>query len=486
MNHAVSSLSYAVRPRVLHYYLSRLSLVLGCLTVVPLGVALALGELRLAGHLAAVVGVTLALWLTGLRSAPPAHVQANEALAVAALAFVITPLLMAAPMATAGLAPEDALFESVSAVTTTGLSTLRQVEGLGKGFLFLRAWMQWYGGLGIAVFSLALVMGHHSGARRLAEVHTAENLPTSARAYARQVLKAYLALTLVALAALWPALGDGFEALAHVLAGVSTGGFSTHDGSLADMGAGAGPYAAVGAGVLGALPLLLYYQLATGRRRDLRGDPEVWALFVVIGLVAAALTLSLHYQEAMGWGEALRHGLIMGASAQTTTGYSSLEPGRLGETSKLVLIFAMFAGGSVGSTAGGIKLLRLLILAELLRFMLRRSAMPPHAVAATRLGGRNLEPEEIQRALVIVLLFGMTVAASWLALVAGGHPALEALFEVVSATATVGLSTGITAPGLDTGLKLLLCLDMLLGRLEIFALLVVMYPPTWLGRRSGD
>ena len=109
--------------------------------------------------------------------------------------------------------------------------------------------------------------------------------------------------------------------------------------------------------------------------------------------------------------------------------------------------------------------------------------MPSHAVADVRFADRRLEGEEIQRALVVILLFLLTVLLSWLAMVAGGLPALDALFDVVSATGTVGLSTGITGPDLAAPLKMLLCLDMLAGRLEILALLVVLYPRTWLGRR---
>jgi trk system potassium uptake protein TrkH len=469
---------------VLRYYLSRLALALGCLTLIPAVFSLAQGEWRLALSLFATVGLTGLLWAAGRGVGPLRDVQVNEALAVVALAFMLAILLMVLPFRAAGLRWEDALFESVSAITTTGLTTLAQVHDRSASFLFLRAWLQWYGGLGIAVFSLALVMGHHAGARRLADTHTPENLPTSAKAYARQVLTTYLTLTLVALAALWLALGDGLAALLHALTAVSTGGFSSYDNSLADMAPAAGPYVAIGAAMLGAMPLILYYQLATGRSRDLSGDPEWWMLPLAVLIFAFLLALVLRYEEGMVWSSALLQGLLMGSSAQTTTGFSSLEVGALSDTAKLLLVVSMFIGGSVGSTAGGIKLLRLLITVELTLFMLRRTSMPTHAVARMRVGGRALEGEEIQRALVIVVLFVAAVSLSWIVMIAWNFPAVDALFEIVSATATVGLSTGIVSEGLPTGPKLLLCVNMLLGRLEILALLVVLYPPTWLGRRT--
>jgi trk system potassium uptake protein TrkH len=483
MEKSAASLSYAVRPAVLRYYLSRLALVLGGLTLVPLAAALAFGELRLAGRLAASVAILLLLWLTGRRTVAPRRIQVNEALASVALTFVLVPLLMLPPFLGEGLSLEDALFESVSAVTTTGLSTVSSVHELRPGLLFLRAWMQWYGGLGIAVFSLALVLGHHSGARRLAGLEKPEDLPASAGGYARQVLLVYLGLTAAAVLALWLALGDGLQALLHALAAVSTGGFSGYEHSLADMPSVAARYLTIGAAVLGALPLVLYYQVVARRRWEPGGDPEWWLLPLAVLLLALLLALVMRAESGMAWSAALYHGGLLGASAQSTAGFSSMPVAALGDTAKLLLILAMLGGGSVGSTAGGIKLLRLLILGKLVAFMLRRTTMPSHAVAAMRLGGRNLEGEEVQRALVVIVLFLLTVLLSWLVMVAAGQPVLDALFEVASATGTVGLSAGIVGPDLATGLKLLLCLDMLLGRLEILALLVLLYPPTWLGRR---
>ena len=483
MELSATSLSYAVRPVVLRYYLSRLALVLAGLSLVPLAAALGFGELRLAGNLAATVALLVVLWLPGRRTLAPRQLQVNEALATVALTFVLAPLLMLLPFTGEGLSLEDAVFESVSAITTTGLSTAAQVHEYSRGLLLLRAWMQWYGGLGIAVFSLALTLGHLAGARRLAGLETQEDLPASARTYARQVLSAYLVLTLLAVLTLWLALGDGLQALLHALAAVSTGGFSGYERSLADMPSIAGRNLTIFAALLGALPLMLYYQAIARRHWVPAGDPEWWVLPLAVMMVAMLLALVLHADDGMGWPAALYHGVMLGASAQTTAGFSTLTVAELGDSAKLLLIVAMLSGGSVGSTAGGIKLLRLLILAKLIAFILRRTAMPRHAVVAMRLGGHNLEGEEIQRALVVIVLFALTVLLSWLIMVAAGQPVLDALFDVVSATSTVGLSSGIVSHELPAVLKLLLCLDMLLGRLEVLALLVLLYPPTWLGRR---
>jgi trk system potassium uptake protein TrkH len=121
---------------------------------------------------------------------------------------------------------------------------------------------------------------------------------------------------------------------------------------------------------------------------------------------------------------------------------------------------------------------------RLLQVFFRATAMPPHAVATPTLSGRTLEREDIEPVLLLLVLFFAAAAVSWLAFVAWGYPPLESLFEVISALGTVGLSTGIARPELEPVLKLVLCADMFLGRLELIALLVLLYPRTWIGKRT--
>ena len=146
-------------------------------------------------------------------------------------------------------------------------------------------------------------------------------------------------------------------------------------------------------------------------------------------------------------------------------------------------LIAMLIGGGVGSTAGGFKLLRLLIAIAVFRQIILRTSLPQHAVMQPGLGGHTLQASEIQEAMLLILLFVIVVALSWLPFVVMGYNPLDALFEVVSATGTVGLSTGITGPSLPSPLKGVLCVDMLMGRLEIIAWLVLCYRGTWFGRR---
>lgn len=478
----LTSLTYAVRGRVVGKYLGQLGLVLALLTLVPLAVALGAGDTAIALRCGEVIAALVVACLPLARLRVTAHVQVNEALVISALAFVLASLVMSWPFMAVGLSFVDAWFEAVSGVTTTGLSTLATVADTPQSFLFARAWMQWYGGLGIAVLWVALLFNHHFAMRRLVESAGVENLVTTAQLHARRVLIIYASLTVAGIAALLLLRESPLSAVTHVMSAISTGGFSVNDDSLAGMGAAR--YAVSLVSLCGAVSLPLYYLLYQKRWASFIRDAELWALLAMTALVCLLLWAFL-LRGGMPSDAALGHALVMGVSAQTTTGFSSLSVLGLDAAAKWVLIVAMFTGGCVGSTAGGIKMLRLLVFGLLFRLSLRRTALPPHAVVEPWLGGRVLEDDDIQRTLLIIGLYGAGVVLSWLPFLLAGYAPLDALLEVVSATGTVGLSSGITRTALEMPLKLVLMADMLFGRVELIALLVVLWPRTWFGKRDS-
>ena len=468
----VRSLWQPVRLAMICRHLGQISLMLAFLLVVPTLFAAASGDWNLASWLfAASLIPALALGI-GAR-VPPMHspLQANEALVVVALAFILAAALMSPALAASGLPLCDAWFEAVSGVTTTGLTMVTEPENASPAFLFARSWMQWFGGLGIIVLSLALAHGRAADMRRMADtVSEEEDLGESVRAHARHVVVIYPLLTLAAIAGVWAAGLPLFQAVIHSLSAVSTGGFSGFSDSLAGVSSTV-RFALLAAAFLGALPLLLLYRGYAGGWPELLHDPELRALVGAVLITALGLWLL----GDVGTSDVLAQAL----SAQTGTGFTTLDVSALDPQAKWVLILSMVTGAGVGSTAGGIKLLRILILIRVIQIALLRVQMPRHAVLEPELGGRKLKPEQVQHALVVALLFLLVIICSWLPFIAAGYPPLDALFEVVSATATVGLSTGIAVPELDPWLKGLLTLDMLAGRVEIVALLVLLYPATW-------
>lgn len=479
-------LQYAVRPRVILTFVGQLSLILGVLSLIPILVSLWFGEYRMSLAYLAVVVVLLVIGIPGLYPSGVESLQVNEGLVITSLTFLLAAIVMSYPFVQSGLPLADALFEAVSAITTTGLSTLESVEHLPRTILFARAWMQWIGGLGIVVLSVALLLGRGMIARRLAASESAaDNLVATTRTHARRMLAGYAVLTVMGVLMLWLLGVEGWTAVTHVLSAVSTGGFSSFDENLA-----AFPWWAPRVGLMalafcGALALPLYYRTTQEGWRPLLNDLEFRALLTA-ALITSGLLAVLWHESTTSWSDHLGHTLLVGFSAQTGTGFTTLTIADLSAGGKVLLLGSMLIGGSLGSTSGGIKVWRMVLLVRMIQFAIRRTALPRHAVAELRIAGRRIEEDEAGRALIVIMLFGLVIAISWVPFVALGFDPLNALFDVCSATATVGLSTGIVDQSLPAALKFLLCADMLLGRLEILAFLVVCYPATWIGKRTGS
>lgn len=469
-----------LRPRVVCRYLGMLGLPLGGLLAVPIVPSVWSGETALAVRLGLVCLVVLAASLAASRVRAPKNVQENEVLASAALIFLILSVAMAAPLSTAGLSAMDAVFESVSAITTTGLSMVTDSEGAGSAFLFTRSWMQWLGGLVILVLALAFVLEPGAAARKLGALASdSGNARESTFLRGRRILVAYALLTSVGFLGIWALEGDAVSALIHALSAVSTGGFSTHTDSLAGLASPAARWAVTALSFAGAVPMLLFFAIFMKGVASSGAASEAKALALVSVVLIGALAVAFMASGAAGWTEALTDAALLGVSAQSTTGYSAMDVAGLSPTAKALLVAAMMVGGSSGSTAGGLKVFRVLIVVLLVRLVLLKVSAAPHAKPILRMGGRRMSPAMVQRALAVILIYLAICYASWLAFLAAGHPPLDSLFEVVSALSTVGLSTGIAGPDLQTALKLVLCAGMLLGRLEILAFLVLLYPRNW-------
>ena len=480
------ALQYSVRFRPVLKYFGQLCIVLALLTLVPLAVSILLGDYRVTLRYAVVV---VGVFLVGffLRRLPtPKRIQTNEAMVVTALIFLFAPLVMTWPTMASGLGFLDAFFETISGVTTTGLSVTASVADKPAIFLFSRAWMQWVGGLGIVILFVATMIRPGLAAKRIGDLEEYdEDLIGSARTHARRMLIVYSLLTGFGIVVLGMLGAGWFNGIIYSFAAVSTGGFSPHDASLAGLPSQWLQVVVIVLSVAGSIPLVLYYRSFREGGRLLIRDRQFQGLLVA-GLVVTLLMALFLSRDGLSSTQALYHGALNAFSAQSTAGFATLDISQLSAGAKLTLIFSMFLGGGVGSTAGGIKILRLLILGQLFYVFLKRPGMPRQAVAEASLGRRRLEMDEIQNALSIVLVFLGFVGVSWLIFVGMGHNPLDSLFEVVSAIGTVGLSSGISAPDLHPVLKGVLCADMLLGRLEIIAWIVLFYPRTWIGRRLEE
>lgn len=483
MEKKVYSLSYAVRGRVVLKYFGQLCMVLAVIMLMALIFSFFIGEYTQSVRY---IWSTLFIIVVGAvlnRIKASSHIQPNEALVISTLIFIFISLVAAYPMMGAGLSLEDALFEAVSAVTTTGLSTLSVVEDKPMSFLFFRSWMQWTGGLSIVVLTVALLVRPGMASKRLIEIEEKEDMITGTKIYARRVLIVYLIITFSGVIAMLLSGMELFSSVIHTLSAISTGGFSSYDNSLSGLTSWVSRGAVIAVSFLGSISMMLYYKCYRQGWRKFFGDIELKTLCLSALMLTLILSLFIGGQNGFSFKNTLGNAALMAFSAQTTTGFFTIDVQGLNNAVKLMMIIAMATGGCIGSTAGGFKIFRLLILLHMFRMTVSQTCMPPHAVVKPSLSGQRLGNGEIERSLLVILLFLVVIILSWLPFILFGYDSMDALFEVVSAVGTVGLSTGITNNDLPSVLKTILCVDMLMGRLEILAVLVIIYPGTWFGRR---
>lgn len=480
---STATLSFAVRPRVLGRLTGRAALLLTGINTPLLLLALADQQWRGAAAHAAVLAALLGLWVGLSRGRPAPVPQVNEAMVLSAIAFALGSAALALPWWAEGIGPVDALFEAVSAVTTTGLSTLASVEDKPWSFLFARAWGQWSGGLMIVLLALFLTLERGAVAGRwLAYQLTAEEVMLGARAWMRTMAIVYGAITLVTIAAFLAAGLDPWNALLHGLTSVCGGGFAADDQSIAGIGGRGVQAVAMGGGVFGAISFLIWPQLRKGKWREVLGAPElrVFAALCVSGALVLFATMTL--LSGVPWREAAWDAPLMSLSSQTTTGFATLDLRPLDPVSKLVMTVQMMLGGDTASTAGGIKIFRLIAMLRLARNAIARTALAPHAVVPTRSGEADL----IRGTATVVTLFVVMLLLCWAIFLGAGLDPIDALFDCASALSICGASVGVAAHGLAWPLKLVLTAVMLVGRLEIVAVLVLLYPRTWIGRRQDE
>lgn len=405
------------------------------------------------------------------------HIEAVVTLV--ALFFIVSVLPVPAFVAL-GMPLTDALFESVSGITSTGLTVAQDPMAWPLAGHFLRAWLQWTGGFAIAVAGVALILGPGPTAHQMGEVGiNGRDLLSSTRAQARQLLAIYCGLTVIAIAVLISLLPSWWEGVVIGLTAISTGGFTPRPDSLASYSTPAQiviMLICVSSTV--SLGFYLLLRLKGPGVALARSNAGAILLALVIGsAIAAASKLAID-----GWQpEALVASTLNFVSGFTTAGFSVAPISETDAILALILI-AMVIGGGIGSTAGGIKLDRALTLARMVGLSLLRLRAPSRSVTRLIENGDAVSADRIIAIAAIVVLYVSTGLVAWLLFLAAGMAPLASLFDIVSALSTVGLSTGVTGADLPDHLKLVLVVAMLAGRLEFLALLAFILPGTWIKR----
>ncbi|PLY02030.1 MAG: potassium transporter [Desulfuromonas sp.] len=414
----------------------------------------------------------------------------REGFAVVTFGWVVFAVFGALPYLLSGaiLSPLDAIFETMSGFTTTGSTILPEIESMPQSLLFWRSLTHWLGGMGIIVLSLAILPMLGVGGMQLfkAEVPgpTADRLKPRIQDTAKMLWGVYVLLTAVETLLLMLGGMTFFDALCHSFATLATGGFSTRNASVAAYNSSYIDGVITLFMILAGVNFALHFQVLRGRVADFFRSEEL-RFYLGIIVVATGIVMFFNWSGSIyqGIGENLRYSVFQVASIITTTGFGTADFELWPVVTQYVLVLLMFVGGCAGSTGGGIKVARILLLFKHAHVQVFR-LIHPRAIRLVKLGNRPVDKEVLQAILGFFALFiGVFVIGSLL-VAASGMDLVSASASVIACLANIGPGLGSVGPvdnfaHVPAFGKWVLILCMLMGRLELFTVLVLFFPSFW-------
>jgi len=413
----------------------------------------------------------------------------RQAFVLTTLSWMIIPAFGALPLVFADLqlSYTDAFFEAMSGITTTGSTILTGLDYAPPGILLWRALLQWLGGIGIVAMAVAILPMLQVGGMQLFRMESSDSsdkvLPRATQLIAF-IGFIYLGMTMLCALLYWSFGMTGFDAVTHAMTTIATGGFSTHDESFGYFKSGAIDAIAIAFMLLGSLPFVLYLRGLRGNPGALWRDSQVrWFLAIVL-LSILVMSAYLHFARFIGVGESVQRAAFNVISVITGTGYATADFNLWGTFAVGLLFFLMFVGGCAGSTTCGVKVFRLQVLYATALTQIRR-LLEPHGVFIAYYNGKPI-PESVGGSVMsFFFLYVLCFAALAIGLSFIGLDFLTAASGAATAISNVGpgLGTTIGPSGnfatLPDSAKWLLSAGMLLGRLELFTVLVMLAPSFW-------
>lgn len=480
-------MNYGLAARVL----GNLLLIEAALLAIPLSISLWYQEKS------SILGFLIAMLIMGLvglvlSNIPTSNkrLKTREAFLIVALGWFATSFFGALPFVFSGNIPNliDAFFETVSGLTTTGATLLPNVEALSKGLLFWRSFTHWLGGMGILVLTLAILPTVGVGGFQIFKAEspgpTPDKLTPRIAATTKILYTVYLVMTGLQIALFYGAGLNLFESLVFAFGSVGTGGFSIYNDSFARFSNNSVLVIIMSLFmIVSGINFSLYYDLWKKRWKQVLNNSELRLYLSIIAISVLAISLNLYGRVYVGWGETAKQALFQVSSIITTSGFSTVDFDQWPTFSKGILFALMFVGGSAGSTAGGIKVIRLLVAGKVVKREVSK-ALHPQLASPITIDGRIVAPEIVSGvASFYFLYFAVFIIGSLLI-------SLEGL-DLVSSMSAVATTLGNIGPGLgavgptntfaqfSSLSKLFFSLLMLLGRLELFTLAVLVTSSFW-------
>lgn len=475
------------------YIVSRLGVLLWILAVgmVPsLIMSLVLRESDVDAFIKSII-VTVALALASRAYRPQSSdFYARDGHALAGFGWLVVSLCGALPFLFSESFPTfaDAIFESVSGFTTTGATTVRDVDALPRGLIFWRAFTHWMGGLGFLILMLALMPSTRANGLYILKAESSgpamDKFVPKTRQMAGILYIIYLTLTALLISLMLLGGMDAFDAVVHAFGAVSTGGFGAYSNSIGAFDSAYFDWVFIIFMFLSGVSFTLFYALFKRHFKAVLHDQELRLYASVVLIAAAAITLNTYmtgtYQSVS---EAIRRSTFAVSSIVTTTGYTTADFSVWPTTSRLILLVLMLLGASAVSTSGGLKMIRVLILWKAARNEVHR-LLHPRSVQAVKLNGRNIDDDVLSGTLMYFAIYIALLILLTLIVSLDGMDMTTTFSAALSCLSNIGIGLDGVGPlgsfaQLSSLSKLSLSLGMLVGRLEIYPVLIFCTRSVW-------
>ncbi|MCF8010613.1 MAG: TrkH family potassium uptake protein [Clostridiales bacterium] len=452
-------------------------------------ISFSLGEEDYMAFITSIFIITIFAVLLVWRPVDTRDVGYKEGFVIATLSWILLAVFGAVPYMLSGAVPSfvNAFFETMSGFTTTGATIIEDVESLTHGILFWRSLTQWMGGMGVIVLTLALIPSLKIAGMKLfkAEVPgpTKDKVVPGIIKTARQLYKVYLLISFLELISLKIAGLSWFDSFIHTFTTVSTGGFSNQNTSIGSYNAPAVEYIIIFFMFIGGINFALHYHLLKRNAQPVLQDREL-KLYIIIA-VSAILLVGINLKQSMNFDNIMsfRHSAFQVISIMTSTGYSTADFNQWPAISKSILVALMFIGGCAGSTAGGMKQARFYILSKTVSRQTIK-LIHPRAVVPVRVGDHVVNENIVENVQAYFFIFLGLQATTTIALSAMGMDLISAFSASIASLGNIGPGLGMVGPistftSIPAAGKILLSICMLLGRLEIYTVLVVFTVKFW-------
>lgn len=428
-------------------------------------------------------------FIMGKKEETKENIKAKEGLAIVAFGWILASFFGSLPFVLSGSIPSwiDSFFETVSGFTTTGATIVDNVESLPMGILFWRSFTHWIGGMGILVFTIAILPTLGVGGFQIFKVESPGPMPDRIVPKVKDTAKilyiTYFIMTVLEIILLLFGGMSLYDAAVHTFGTVGTGGFST---KVASVGHYDSSYIHIIIGIfmiLSGVNFSLYYLLFQGKWKEVFKNEELRLYFGIIFSSVILIALNINSEIYKNIGLALRDAFFQVGSIITTTGYATTDFDKWPTFSKSILFLLMFVGGCAGSTGGGIKNIRILVLFKLVKREFSK-ILHPRAVIPIKTNGEIVSNETVAGITSFFALYIFIFVLGTVLISLEGMDLVSSSSAVASALGNIGPGFGIVGPvetfsSISSMGKLLLSLFMLLGRLELFTIIALILPKTW-------